>query len=264
MPDLTLTPLGTSPAWYNPGESSSGYLLQSNGFRILIDCGSGVVSRYLEIFGTETPIDAICITHVHPDHCFDLVPLKYGMDYGSLSSWAPQLWLPPGAHERLQTLASAWDGTSDFFSSSYKIHTYKPTVRCDIGPFTFNSIEVPHFIQAFAFRFESDGASFGFSSDLGPCQQIAPFMSDVDLFLCEATLNDAHHEPETMRGHLTAFECGEIARDAGVHSLLLTHIPMENNPQRTLKDVASVYGGPVALAESGQTYSVALRLAQAV
>src|SRR5690606_38477659 len=89
MTAFTLTPIGTSPAWYNPGEPTSGFLLEADGARVLVDCGSGVISRYLATHGAESPIDAIVLSHLHADHCFDLVPLKYGIDHGPLGSWRP-------------------------------------------------------------------------------------------------------------------------------------------------------------------------------
>src|SRR5690606_21058698 len=124
MTALQLTPIGTSPAWYNAGEPSSGFLLEAADARVLVDCGSGVVSRYLALFGAERPIDAIVISHVHADHCFDLVPLKYGMEYGTLGAWRPQLWLPPGARERLTRLASTWDEDFSYFADCYDVREY--------------------------------------------------------------------------------------------------------------------------------------------
>jgi ribonuclease BN (tRNA processing enzyme) len=263
MTDLTLTPIGTSPAWYNAGQPSSGFLLEADGTRVLIDCGSGVVSRYLALFGAEQPIDAIVLSHVHADHCFDLVPLKFGIELGTLRDWRPQLWLPPGARERLGRLVSTWDGTFDeFFGGPFDVHEFAPRAPFELGPFEVSALDVPHYIECVALRFDVGGTSFGYSADLGPTPHVAPFMHGVDLLLCEAALaDDAPGLDEPGRGHITASEAGEIARSAEAHSLLLTHVPEELGLQRARTAAARAFDGPVALARSGERYAVAHRLA---
>jgi ribonuclease BN (tRNA processing enzyme) len=264
MTAFQLTPIGTSPAWYNPGEPSSGFLLEAAGQRVLVDCGSGVVSRYLALYGAERPIDAIVLSHVHADHCFDLIPLKYGIDYGTLGSWSPTLWLPPGARERLERLVSAWDEGFSYFTETYDVREYDTEHAFEVGPFTTRALHVPHYIESCALRFEHDGTSFGYSSDLGPCDDLAPFMAGVDLLLAEAAFSEDGDLSLPDRGHITAAEAGQIAREAGAHSLLLTHVPEENGFDRALAAATRSFAdGPVHVARSGERYEVARRLAAA-
>jgi ribonuclease BN (tRNA processing enzyme) len=263
MTDLTLTPIGTSPAWYNPGEPSSGFLLEAAGVRVLVDCGSGVISRYLALFGADAPIDAIVLSHVHADHCFDLVPLKYGIDYGQLGAWRPQLWLPPGARDRLGRLVSAWDEDFGYFTETYDVREFGTDAPFEVGPFRVSALDVPHYIESTALRFELDGTAFGYSSDLGPCDTLAPFMRDVDLLLCEAAFSEDGDLDMPDRGHITATEAGQVARAAGAHSLLLTHVPEELGMDRAHDAASRSFGGPVEVARSGVRYAVAERLAAA-
>lgn len=264
MTTFQLTPIGTSPAWYNPGEPNSGFLLEADGFRLLIDCGSGVVSRYLALYGADHPIDAIVISHVHADHCFDLVPLKYGIDYGTLGAWAPQLWLPPGARERLGRLVSAWDEDFSYFEETFGVREYSPAAGFDVGPFRVASLEVPHYIESFALRFEHAGTSFGYSSDLGPFAPLTAFMDGVDLLLAEAACSPAADLTAPDRGHITAREAGQIATKAGAHSLLLTHVPEELGIEDSRAAAAREFvAGPVDIARSGERYDITQRLAAA-
>lgn len=263
MTDLQLTPIGTSPAWYNPGEPSSGFLLEADGARVLVDCGSGVISRYLALYGADAPIDAIVLSHVHADHCFDLIPLKYGIDYGQLGSWSPQLWLPPGARERLGRLVTAWDEDFSYFTETFDVHEFGTDDAFDVGPFSVSALDVPHYIESAALRFDVGATSFGYSSDLGPFDGLAPFMREVDLLLCEAAFSEDGDLDKPDRGHITATEAGEIARSAGAHSLLLTHVPEELGVDRSRAAAARAFGGPVEVARSSVTYDVAERLAAA-
>jgi ribonuclease BN (tRNA processing enzyme) len=261
MTNLQLTPLGTSPAWYNPGEPTSGFILEADGQRVLVDCGSGVIARYLELFGAHTPIDAIVISHVHADHCFDLVPLSYGIEFGSLGSWKPQLWLPPGARERLGRLATTWDETFEMFEKTFDVHEYEPGASFQLGPLHASSVEVPHYIESFALRLQHGDTSFGYTSDLGPCEHVAPFLGGVDLMLAEAAFSEDGNLAMRGRGHITASEAGKIAADAGAHSLLLTHVPVELGVERAVSAAKSCFAGPVDLAHAGERYDVAARLA---
>lgn len=263
MTALQLTPIGTSPAWYNAGEPSSGFLLDADGFRVLVDCGSGVIARYLALYGPERPIDAIVLTHVHADHCFDLVPLKYGIEQGTLGHWEPQLWLPPGARERLTHLVGAWDQDFRFFDDPYDVREYSPEASFDVGPFSISALDVPHYIECFALRFGYADTSFGFTADLGPNDRVAPFMQGVDLLLSEAATPHDADLTTPGRGHITATEAGELALAAGAHSLLLTHVPEEHGVDLVLARASAAFGGPVDLARSGEVYDVARRLAAA-
>ena len=260
MTDFQLTPIGTSPAWYNPGEPTSGFLLEADGFRALIDCGAGVIARYLDLYGVDRPIDAVVLTHVHADHCIDLVPLTYGLSTGSLQHWNPQLWLPPGARERLGRLLSTWDQDDTFLTDNYDVREYDIVSGFDVGPFAFSAMRVPHYIECFALRADHGDFSFGYTADLGPRSDIATFMSGVDVLLAEAAMSEDRDLSAEDRGHITAREAGEIAQTAGAHALLLTHIPQENGFDRALEEARAAFSGNVALARSGETCAIAARL----
>lgn len=262
MTEICLTPIGTSPAWYNPGVPGSGYLLEHEGYRVLVDCGSGVIMSYLDRCGgvDAPPIDAIVISHVHMDHVADLVPLVYGIAYGPLSAWTPTLFLPPGARERLQRMVSMWDGPSDFFESSCDVQQYQPGRPFSCGPFRISSCHVPHFVDSYALRCEAAGVVIGYSADLGPSDAVAEFFRDVDLLVCEATLDDDHDESAAMRGHLSGGEAGDLAQRAKVGQLALTHIPDSNDPDRIVRAAQERYAGLVHRAIPWQPIDVRIWL----
>jgi ribonuclease BN (tRNA processing enzyme) len=190
------------------------------------------------------------------------VPLKFGIDFGPLASWSPELWLPPNARERLTRLVSTWDEQFSYFEETFHVREYGVESAFEVGPFSVTALDVPHYIESKALRFELDGTSFGYSSDLGPSDAIAPFMHGVDLLLAEAACSEDADLDQPGRGHITAAEAGQVAQDAGAHSLLLTHVPEELGLDHSRAAAAAAFhGGPVHVARSGERYDVARRLA---
>jgi ribonuclease BN (tRNA processing enzyme) len=215
---VKLTVVGCSPAWPNPGRAHSGYLLEHEGRRLLVDCGPGVLSRLREAEGWPT-IDAIAITHTHIDHCGDLVAWLWGqLHVPPDGTPAPKLWLPPSGRDDLERLASR-------FGAVFEISEYAEATPFNTAGFTVTPRQVAHYGHpTWGFRVEVDGKVAAFSADTGPTDVLVELAADADVFLCEATLEDAEPAP---RGHLTAGEAAAAAQAARVRRLLLVHRPDE-------------------------------------
>ncbi|HET7449746.1 MAG TPA: MBL fold metallo-hydrolase [Gaiellaceae bacterium] len=215
---MKLRVVGCSPAWPNPGGVHSGYLLEAGGNRILLDCGPGVLPRLRAEEGWPM-LDAIVITHFHLDHCGDLVPWLYGHLRGPAHGLRmPIVWLPPKGLPELEGLAAQ-------FSDTFEVHEYVDGEPFEAAGFTVTARAVAHYRQpSWGLRVERDGRSLAYSADTGPTPVLAEIARGVDLFLCEATLD----EPEDgLRGHLTHDEAAAAAEEAGAKRLLLTHRPVE-------------------------------------
>jgi ribonuclease BN (tRNA processing enzyme) len=215
---VKLTVVGCSPAWPNPGRVHSGYLLEHEGGRLLVDCGPGVLSRLRQ---TEAwpHVDAIAITHMHLDHYGDLVAWLWGhLHVPPAGTRGPRLWLPPGGHTDLDRLASR-------FGEVFEIREYADATPFEAAGFTVTPRGVLHYDQpTWGFRIEGGGAVVAFSADTGPTPALTDLAADADLFLCEATLE----QPEAgERGHLTATEAAAAAHAAGARRLLLVHRAVE-------------------------------------
>ncbi len=121
---MRLTVIGSSPAWPNPGSAHSGYMLQADGSRVLLDCGPGVLGRLRE--HAEWPdVDAIAITHFHLDHWGDLVPWVWGSFYLASRRPVPRpaLWVQPGGAEFLASLGERL-GFPDMFERTFDLAEY--------------------------------------------------------------------------------------------------------------------------------------------
>jgi len=201
-------------------------------------------------------LDAVVITHMHADHFFDVIPLRYGLTYGpSLRSSPLVLWLPPGGSSVLQRVCAAFarEGRSDFLDA-FDVREYDETSSLTVGEIALRFARVRHYIDAFAIRAESGGASLTYSGDSAPCDELVGLARDVDLFLCEAGLGTGVED--APRGHLSAGEAGEIATAAGARALALTHYPAECATEALRSHAAGAFDGPVTIVDDG--YEVAL------
>ena len=164
---LSLHVIGCSPAWPNPGEACSSYLVEAGGRRILLDLGTGALAQLLEQDGE--PVSAIVLSHLHWDHMADLVPLTYGLKYGWYSDWPrPALWTPPGGREQLRRIAEAAIGKDAFFEEAFDVKDYEPAAGLPLGQARLAFRAMRHPGASFAIRVEAGGTSLCYSGDSGP------------------------------------------------------------------------------------------------
>jgi ribonuclease BN (tRNA processing enzyme) len=225
--DVRLTVVGSSPAWPNPGGAQSGYLVEADGRRLLLDCGPGVVAKLRELDGGWPRVDAIAITHWHLDHWGDLVPWVWGNMVGpGKGKEKPQLFLPPEGRERIRDFGArlGWD---DMFDQTFELHDYPEDEPFEAAGFTLLARRLPHYtLLTFGLRVTNGNHSLAYSGDTGPDARLADLARDVDLFVCEATLE--RPELDGMpRGHLAAEEAIAAFDASGARRLLLTHRPRE-------------------------------------
>ena len=244
---LRFTVLGGSPAWPNPGQAASGYLVETDQVRMLLDCGSGIATELRA--HDPGPLTDIIISHFHADHWFDLVPLHYAHRFGSWSD-RPRatLHLPPGGRAVLDTVASVWDGSVETFEAAWEIEEYDPQADLRVGDLRLSFSPTKHYTTCYAIKIDSPEATIAYSADTAPTERLARFAHGADLFVCEAALADAATDDVGERGHMDAAEAGREATRAGVARLLLAHVPAEIGAERVLEMARSEYSGPIDIA----------------
>lgn len=224
--NVKLSVVGCSPAWPNPGGAQSGYLVEGEGGRLLLDCGPGVLPRLRAAEGWPV-IDAIAITHFHLDHWGDVVPWVWGSQFGPGAGLeSPELWLPPGGRDTLERIGDHL-GRRDMFETSFRIQEYEDGTPFTAAGSTVTPRRVLHYqMLAFGFRVSQNGTTLAYSGDSGPSDALPELARDADLFLCEATLLAPNPEGGT-RGHMAAPEARDAFEASGAKRLLLTHRPAE-------------------------------------
>ncbi len=269
---LTLTVLGAGPAVPNPGGACSGYLLAHGDTRVLMDCGSGVIGR-LRQHMPPSGLDGVAISHLHPDHYFDLVQLYYFLRYWQPAPAPPPLYVPPGGQAGLRRLSVLVTGGPEAFDETFSVREYAAGVPHRIGALTFSFHPVQHYVLSHAMRVSPHGGptlptlqtpqtppTLVFSSDVAPCAALVDAARGADLFLCESALIERSQDDADplLRGHLLAAEAGDIARQAGARRLLLTHYAADRAGlvDHHRSEAERAFGRPVELAEEGRSYAV--------
>ena len=266
MPSLTLTILGAGPAAPNVGGACSGYLVREGDTALLLDCGSGVAGRISQHVQPQR-LHATTISHLHPDHYFDLVPLYYILKFGEPRPTEPAelagrlpVYLPPGGRAFMRRLGELISDKPAMLEDVFELCEYSAAAEVHVGCLTLSYVRVQHYVPSHAVRIRgSNGATLVFSSDVGPCPELVDAARGADVLLCESALLDpAQDEPEPgRRGHMSAAEAGAAAHQAGAGHLVLTHFRSGPAYDEHHHSAASqAFGGPVDLAREGHTYTV--------
>jgi ribonuclease BN (tRNA processing enzyme) len=245
---VRITVIGCSGSFPGPDGPASCYLLEAEGFRLLLDLGNGAVGA-LQRHASLDSIDAVCVSHHHADHCLDICPFWVARTYGP-DGRLPRIpvYGPEGTARRM---AQAYGlDESPGMEEAFDFVTLEPGKR-EIGPFQITLAHMNHPVETFGFRVEQAGRALAYSADTGTCPALVELASQADVLLCEASFLT---RPDPMPDmHLTARQAAEHAARAGVGRLVLTHLVPWNDQQQTLAEAsASSFGGPISLAAPGQ------------
>jgi ribonuclease BN (tRNA processing enzyme) len=241
---MKITTIGWWGAYPNAGEATSGYLLESEGFSVLIDCGSGVLAQLQKYTALQT-IDAVVLSHYHSDHVADLGCLQY----------ASRILMDLGQRKTpLKIYGHAEDKNfADLNYLQYSTgHAFDTQTDLQLGPLKFTFCRNIHPDPCYSMRIEENNLAFVYISDTGYIDDLVDFAHQADLLLCESSLYDEYQG--RIPGHLTAGEAGHIAAAAGVRHLVLTHLPHFGNHGTLVEQARQKYKGPVELATTGKCW----------
>lgn len=244
---MQLTILGSSASQPAPGDACSGYLVREGDSVLLMDCGSGTLGN-LQQHVDLGAIDAIVVSHMHPDHYIDLIALRYGRRYGEDGQREIPVYLPPGGAAKLQAVSEAISSTQPFFERALDLREYASGVPFAAGDLEVQPHEVVHGIRSFGMRVSGDGGTIAYTSDTVRCPEVVELARGVDLLLAENTLGGgapSHHDPVT---HISAEEAGAIATEAGVSQLVLTHFWFSADRDLARQEAARCFRGQIAAA----------------
>jgi ribonuclease BN (tRNA processing enzyme) len=240
---LSVTVLGCSGSYPGPENACSGYLVRSGTTSVWLDAGPGTLANLQTHIGLPD-VDALIVSHHHPDHWTDIEGFFVGCRYVIGRSGIP-VYAPRG----LEGLLRVGPSTNPTFEWHHI--TDKSTVT--IGGMTFTFSRTDHIYETLAVRVDQGGRSLGYSADTGPKWSLEALGPGLHLALCESTFLQ---DREGSYPHLSAGQAGATAKAAGVERLLLTHLWPTIDRRQALADATATFGRPVELAAVNQTYSV--------
>ncbi|GHJ45703.1 MBL fold metallo-hydrolase [Catellatospora sp. TT07R-123] len=248
---MRLTVLGCAGSFPGPEAACSAYLVEADGFRLLMDFGTGSLSALQRYAGIKS-VDAILLSHLHCDHMLDACSYVVVRRYAPDGPYPPiPVYAPAGAPERIATAYSLDEGPLD---DVYTFYALQPG-SFPIGPFQVSVDRVNHPVETYGVRVEHNGRSLAYSGDTAPCDALLRLAAGADLFLCEASYLDGVDNPPDL--HLTGAEAGEIATKAGARRLLLTHLVTAwGSEAETLNNATATFAGPVEIVRPGARYEV--------
>lgn len=247
---MKLTVLGCSGSLPGPDSPASGYLVEEDGYRLVLDLGHGALGT-LQQHVAPRDVDAIILSHLHGDHCLDLTAYVNVLRYGPQrrEGRIPVIG-PVGTRDRIET---AYDplarklGLRELFDFS--------TPRSgELGPFAVSVTGVNHPVPAYAISLSVGDRKLVYSGDTGESDALVSLAHGADVLLCEATF--AADDPYLPNLHLTGKQAGEHAARAAVDRLIVTHVPPWNSREVAVAEAADAFSGPVEAAQPGGVYTI--------
>jgi ribonuclease BN (tRNA processing enzyme) len=231
-PPLTVTVLGCSGSYPVPGCACSGYLVRHGHTCLWLDAGSGTLA-HLQQHARLADVDAIVLSHEHPDHWTDIEGFAVASVY-YLHLPPVRVLAPAGLQERVHGAPDAfrWEVVGD-------------GDRATVGSLDLRFSRTDHPPETLAVRVDGGGRSFGYSADTGPGWSLEELGPGLDLAICEATY--LRHEEGEAR-HMSARQAGSSARSAGAPRLLVTHLAPTTDRGVSRAEAAGAFGGPVDVA----------------
>lgn len=255
---MRVTVIGCSGSFGGPRSPSSCYLVQAERegrtWSIVLDLGSGALGalqRHLD----PTALDAVLLTHLHPDHCVDLCGLYVMRRYRPSGSPLHHLPVhgPSGTAERISAMYHGLE--TGGMEAQFDFALVHDASSFTIGPFTVTPYAVRHPVEAFGYRVEADGATLAYTGDTDDCDNLDPLLAGADVALMDCAFIDGRDVIEGV--HLSGSRAAAAAvRAGGVERLVLTHIPAWNDPEVCRAQAQEHWAGTVEVAAAGSTYDL--------
>ena len=238
---MRLTVLGGAGVFPPAGGACSGYLVEHEGYRVLVDPGYATTPRLLGYVAGGL-VDAVIVSHGHPDHCADLNPLLRARTLHDHPAGPLPVHAPPGALRAVLAL-----DRPGMMGAAIDLHEFEPGAGFEVGPFAVRTALLPHWLPNAGMRLMAAGRSIVYTGDAGPDPALVELARDADVLLAEATFVDA--VPGESRGRLSsARDAGMQAADAAVGQLVLVHLQPGTAMATAVAAAASRFAGPIAVA----------------
>ena len=232
-----LTVLGSGTCVPHEKRGSSGYLLRSGARAALLDCGNGTVWK-LEKTGVDyLSIDHVLITHFHPDHTSDLVPLLFATKYPYRRKRKKPLriWGPEGFADFMEKLRSPY---GEWLEPDMVEIAEAGRNKRDIGGLEVETFGTAHTENSVGYSIRAGGKKIVYTGDTGYFPGLRDAAAGADLFVTECALPDS----EKMKAHMTPSDIAEILRGASPSKMVLSHLYSSMDGKNLAEEIRTLSG----------------------
>ncbi len=219
---MRLAVIGSAGSYPAPASACSSYLLQHDGYQLLIDAGNGSMSN-LYNFTTPGHLDGVFLSHSHIDHIADFVGIYHYRKFACTPARKLELYTGSDTASAIKGLLGG------DLEDIVNVNIVEPSSYFKIGPFEAIAELMAHPVQTYGLKLTADDKSVAYSADTGPCESLEILSDKVNLLLCESTWID-ENEAYPPDLHMTVSACVALAKKSQVDKLLLTHVAYPNSP----------------------------------
>jgi ribonuclease BN (tRNA processing enzyme) len=241
---MKLKVIGYWGAYPEAESATSCYLVEKDDFKLLVDCGSGALSR-LQKYISLSELNAVIISHYHHDHVADIGPLQYAIYVQSFLKEGVKK-LPIYGHQ---------DDMEGFRKLSYhstEAKAYDPKEKLKVGPLEISFLKTIHPADCYAMRITDGKTSIVYTADTVYFDELIPFSRNADLLVAESSFYKGMDS--SGGGHMTSEQCARLAKEANVKELWLTHLPHFGDIAKLKDEAQEIYSGEVKLVHEGLTF----------
>ena len=238
---MRLTVLGGCGAWPEAGQACSGFLVEHDDFRLVVDLGYATVPRLLGWIRADQ-VDAVFISHGQPDHCADLNPLLRARALADHPVPPLPVYALPGALDAVLAL-----DRPGMLAAAVRVLEFGAGSDLEMGPFRAETRLLPHWVPNAGVRLAAGGLVLAYTGDSGPAGAVVELARGADLLIAEATC------PEQVSLSSTTFQssardAGRQAAEAGAGRLMLTHLWPGTDRSRAVAAAREDYDGDIDIA----------------
>lgn len=248
---MRLTVLGSAASYPDAGRACAGHLVQEGNTAVLMDCGNGVLSNLGRLLD-PTQLDAVFVSHCHIDHFADVYALQSALRYAPSGPMPPlPLYVPAGLFARMQAVLGKHG--ADELDAAFEVHELHPRETVTVGNVRVTPHPVEHVGEAFALVAEADGARLCYTSDTRFGSPVLEAARGADLLLAESTLPPEYVD---RAPHMTPAQAATLAREAGVRTLVMTHLWPSVDRAEAETTARGIFGGRVVVATELDSFDI--------
>lgn len=238
---MKVTVVGQWGGYPAPNGATSAYIVEKEGFTLVVDMGSGALSK-LQSYKKIMDIDAVILSHYHHDHVADIGVLQYARLVQFYVTGAEDI-LPIYGHTEDET------GFESLTHDYTKGIGYDPNEELNIGPFSITFLKTNHGVPCFGMRITDGESVLIYTADTSYKEEWIEFAAYADVMITDC--NFYADQDGTAAGHMTSKEGAIIAQQANVTKLILSHLPQYGDHEQLIKEAEQYFDGRIQLACEG-------------